>query len=129
MKADNPPKKDPCKGCCQPGPPQSAKTTKTRSGAGSGEVEAVALAGMCKALAHPVRVKIVQYLLSIEGCQCSNIVERFELAQSTISQHLKVLKDAGLVQGQVEGVRVCYCLDPAAVKQLKQLILDLFSED
>ncbi|MCG8462251.1 MAG: metalloregulator ArsR/SmtB family transcription factor [Holophagales bacterium] len=69
-----------------------------------------ALARLAKGLAHPVRVRILRLLATREGCFCGEIVDAFELAQSTISQHLKILKEAGLVRGEVEGPATCYCL-------------------
>jgi ArsR family transcriptional regulator len=65
-------------------------------------------ARLCKALSHPVRVRIVRLLLSVETCVCGDLVDELPLAQSTVSQHLKVLKDAGVVEGVIEGPRVCY---------------------
>jgi ArsR family transcriptional regulator len=83
------------------------------------------LAGLCKALAHPVRIGIVQHLMTLKDCECGAIVGKFDLAQSTISQHLKVLKESGLVQGQVEGTRVCYCLNPPVMNRFRQIINSL----
>ena len=68
-------------------------------------------AAMCKALGHPARIKIINYLKKIDRCLCGDIVELLPLAQSTVSQHLKCLKDAGLIKGEVEGPKTCYCLD------------------
>ncbi len=68
-------------------------------------------ARLCKALSHPVRVKIVQHLKDMDRCQCGRLVELLPLAQSTVSQHLRSLKRAGLIRGQVEGSCTCYCLD------------------
>lgn len=79
------------------------------------------LATLAKALAHPVRVHIVRILAGTEGC-VSEIVEQLPLAQSTVSQHLKVLKDAGLVRGTVDGARMCYCIDPDGLRRLRVLI-------
>ena len=76
---------------------------------------------MCKALAHPARVRIVRMLLTVETCVCGDIVDRLPLAQSTVSQHLKVLKDAGLVVGTIDGPRTCYCLDREALAGFKAL--------
>ncbi len=78
-------------------------------------------AGFCKALGHPVRVRIVKLLLSVDTCICGDIVERLPLAQSTVSQHLKVLKDAGLIEGTIDGPRTCYCLDREALAEFKGL--------
>jgi ArsR family transcriptional regulator len=68
-------------------------------------------ASMCKALGHPARIMIINYLKKIDRCLCGDIVELLPLAQSTVSQHLKCLKDAGLIKGEVEGPKTCYCLD------------------
>lgn len=72
-----------------------------------------AFAGICRALGHPARVKIVDYLLEIDSCVCGGIVEILPLAQSTVSQHLKILKQSGLVEGTVDGPRSCYCINRA----------------
>jgi len=82
------------------------------------------LATLAKALAHPVRVQIVRILAATEGC-VNELVEQLPLAQSTVSQHLKVLKDAGLVRGTVEGPRTCYCIDPAGLRRLRVLMAGL----
>ncbi|MEW5773367.1 MAG: metalloregulator ArsR/SmtB family transcription factor [Thermodesulfobacteriota bacterium] len=79
------------------------------------------LAALCKALGHPARVRIVERLAGVDGCVCGRIVERLPLAQSTVSQHLKVLKEAGLVRGAVEGPRTCYCLDRERLARLADL--------
>lgn len=78
-------------------------------------------AGFCKALGHPARVRIVELLSHVDACICGNIVERLPLAQSTVSQHLKVLKDAGLIKGEIDGPRTCYCLDREAISEFKGL--------
>lgn len=83
------------------------------------------LAKLAWAVAHPARVRIVQLLLSRTSCVCGEIVEEMPLAQSTVSQHLKILKDSGLVQGEIDGPRICYCINPKMLKQLKKLIADL----
>lgn len=70
------------------------------------------LAGMMKALAHPARVAIIQHLLKANACICGDLVDELGLAQPTISQHLKELKTAGLIQGTIEGTSVCYCIEP-----------------
>lgn len=69
------------------------------------------LASRLRALAHPARLAIVRALAAVDRCQCGEIVRALPLAQSTVSQHLKVLKDAGLIAGTIEGPRSCYCLD------------------
>lgn len=80
------------------------------------------LATLAQALAHPVRVAIVRLLSERGECVCGSIVDEFPLAQSTVSQHLKVLKDAGLVAGEVDGPRVCYCVNREAVERFKTLV-------
>jgi DNA-binding transcriptional ArsR family regulator len=70
------------------------------------------LAAMMKALAHPARIAIIQYLIRSDACVNGQLVEELGLAQPTISQHLKELKNAGLIQGTIEGTSVCYCIDP-----------------
>jgi ArsR family transcriptional regulator len=83
------------------------------------------LATLAKALGHPARVAILRMLIERGECICGEIVEVMPLAQATVSQHLKVLKDAGLVQGEVDGPRVCYCVDPKAVRRFKEMIKGL----
>jgi ArsR family transcriptional regulator len=83
------------------------------------------LAMYAKALGHPMRVRIVRILAQQSECICGDMVALLPVAQSTVSQHLKVLKNAGLVQGEIDGPRVRYCVDPAVVKRLKALIRGL----
>lgn len=83
------------------------------------------LASMCKALGHPARVMIVNYLNKIDRCLCGDIVGLLPLAQSTVSQHLKCLKEAGLVIGEVEGPKTCYCLDKAMLKKFTRMVIGL----
>ncbi len=83
------------------------------------------MAKLTWALAHPARVRIVRLLLKRKSCMCGEIVEEMPLAQSTVSQHLKILKDTGLVQGEIDGPRVCYCVNKQAMTKLKKLIADL----
>ncbi len=84
------------------------------------------LAGLCKALGHPARVAIVRQLASRRGtCTCGEIVDQLPLAQSTVSQHLKVLKDAGLIVGDVDPPRVCYCLNERTLEELKRAVAAL----
>lgn len=105
--------------CCAPGAPL-----------GSPEDEAEAnerLAALARALGHPARVAIVRMLARVPGCVCGDIVDRLPLAQSTVSQHLKQLKTAGIIRGEVDGPRVCYCLEPAALDALRALVAHLTS--
>ncbi|MFO0888787.1 MAG: metalloregulator ArsR/SmtB family transcription factor [Isosphaeraceae bacterium] len=83
------------------------------------------LAALAKALGHPARVQIVRFLLSQDSCMCGDIVEHLPLAQSTVSQHLKILKEAGLIRGTIDGPRVCYCVEPKVLARLKQLVSSL----
>ena len=78
------------------------------------------MAMMMKALAHPARIAIVDYLLSVDTCICGDIVNELPLAQATISQHLKELKNAGIIKGSIEGNAICYCIDSKAITTLKK---------
>lgn len=78
----------------------------------------VRLAGYAKALAHPARLEILRILVDRRSCVCGEVVEVLPLAQATVSQHLKALKEAGLVQGEVDGPRVCYCVNEEALERL-----------
>ena len=80
------------------------------------------LARLAKAIAHPARVAIIRLLVRQDGCIVGDIVDVLPLAQSTVSQHLKQLKEAGLIRGEVDGPRVCYCVEPARVALLKALV-------
>jgi ArsR family transcriptional regulator len=80
------------------------------------------LAEFAKALGHPARVQILRLLVRKDGCICGEIVDELPLAQSTVSQHLKVLKESGLIRGEVDGPRTCYCVEPRAVRRLKALV-------
>lgn len=80
------------------------------------------LAALSKALAHPARVHILRLLTRRSTCVCGELVGELDLAQSTVSQHLKVMKEAGLVQGEVDGPRVCYCIAPRTLRRLKALV-------
>jgi len=83
------------------------------------------LAALTKAIGHPARVAILRLLARKNVCVCGEIVDELPLAQSTVSQHLKVLKEAGLIQGEVDGPRVCYCIDPRRLRRLKVLVAGL----
>src|SRR5476651_1867320 len=78
------------------------------------------LAIQLKAIAHPARIAILQELIKANACICGGLVEELGLAQATISQHLKELKNAGLIQGTIEGVSVCYCIEAKAWKLLQE---------
>lgn len=83
------------------------------------------LASLARALSHPVRVAIVRHLAQRGTCVCGEIVSVMPLAQATVSQHLKVLKEAGLVQGEVDGPRTCYCVNPEGVQRFRSLAASL----
>lgn len=85
-------------------------------------IEADQIAQIAKALAHPARVRIIAFLLSKPGCIGGDIVDQVGLAQSTVSEHLRILKDAGIVQGAIDYPRVCYSLDPSALAPMRSLI-------
>lgn len=70
------------------------------------------LASLFKALSHPARVAIIEYLLKVDTCICGDIVNELPLAQPTVSQHLKELKNANIIKGSVEGTSICYCINP-----------------
>lgn len=77
------------------------------------------LAILAKAIGHPARIAIIEYLLKVDSCICGDIVNELPLAQPTVSQHLKELKNAGLIKGNVEGVSICYCLNEAGFDKIK----------
>lgn len=83
------------------------------------------LATLARALGHPARVAILRQLSERGECVCGRIVDSLPLAQATVSQHLKVLKEAGLVQGEIDGPRVCYCVDPETVKRFQKLVAQM----
>lgn len=78
------------------------------------------IATIAKAMGHPARIAIIEYLLSVPNCVCGDIVNHLPLAQATVSQHLKELKNAGLIKGKIEGNAVCYCLDEHYFNIIKQ---------
>ena len=84
------------------------------------------IAGMCKALGHPARITILRHLLAEDRCICGRIVEVLPLAQSTVSQHLKILKESGLVLGEVEGPKTCYCINKDKLGELFKAMSSLF---
>jgi len=86
------------------------------------------LANMAKAIGHPARIAILQQLIKTNACICGDLVEELGLAQPTISQHLKELKHAGIIQGTVEGASVCYCINPKVWKQYRQFFNEFFVE-
>jgi ArsR family transcriptional regulator len=77
-----------------------------------------AIATLAKALGHPARIAIIEYLLKVDACICGDIVNELPLAQPTVSQHLKELKNAGLIKGEIEGNTICYCIDEKTIEKL-----------
>lgn len=77
------------------------------------------IATLAKALGHPARIAIIEYLLKVDACICGDIVNELPLAQPTVSQHLKELKNAGIIQGIIEGNAICYCLNDKVLEKIK----------
>jgi len=85
------------------------------------------IANLAKALGHPARVAILMHLFKTNACVCGDIVEEIPfLAQSTISQHLKALKDVGIIHGEVEGTKTCYCINPEVWQEMKGVLGQFF---
>lgn len=84
------------------------------------------IARYAKALAHPARVAILQLLIKKQACICGDIVDELPLSQSTVSQHLKELKEAGLIKGDIDGVKICYCIDEKEWEIAKSYLESLF---
>src|ERR671934_265637 len=104
--------------CPPPSRPQEKPDLRPVEGAEADEE----LASLCKAVGHPARVQILRLLVRRDACICGDIVDELPLAQSTVSQHLKVLKEARLIRGDIDGPRVCYCIEPHALRRLKALV-------
>ena len=85
------------------------------------------LATYTKALAHPARIAILQFLAKRKTCMCGDIVEELPLSQSTISQHLKELKEAGLIKGEIDGAKVCYCINEKEWQKARASLNQLFN--
>lgn len=77
------------------------------------------LATLFKALSHPARVAIIEYLLKVDTCICGDIVNELPLAQPTVSQHLKELKNAGIIKGSIDGTSICYCINEVTLKKFE----------
>lgn len=86
------------------------------------------IAILAKALGHPARIAIIDYLLSVDTCICGDIVNELPLAQPTVSQHLKELKNAGLIKGNIEGNSICYCIDEKALQKLQTYFAKVFTK-
>lgn len=100
-------------GCC---PPESIEAT--------GDVE-IDLSTLCKALGHPARVRIVRTLIEKGTCISGDLAEVIDLAPSTASEHLRILKEAGFIQGSIDGLKRCYCVNPDVVKFMQNLLASL----
>jgi DNA-binding transcriptional ArsR family regulator len=86
------------------------------------------IAKYVKAMAHPARIAIIQLLLKKQSCVCGDIVDELPISQSTVSQHLKELKEVGLIKGEIEGTTVCYCLDEKEWLKARSLIVQMFDK-
>lgn len=80
---------------------------------------------LLKAFGHPARVAIMEYLMKVDTCICGDIVNELPLAQPTVSQHLKELKNAGLIKGSIEGNAICYCIDEKAIEKLQNYFANI----
>ena len=87
----------------------------------------VQIAKFAKALSHPARVAILQLLIQKQSCICGDIVEELPIAQSTVSQHLKELKQAGLIKGNIDGASICYCVDTEVLQKASNVLNTLLS--
>lgn len=87
-----------------------------------------ALATLAKAFGHPARVAIIEHLLKVKSCICGDLVNELPLAQPTISQHLKELKNAGIIKGSIEGNSICYCIDEQAIAKLQSYFAELSAQ-
>lgn len=87
------------------------------------------ISSIAKAFAHPARVAILQHLFKTKGCICGDLVNEIGLAQPTISQHLKELKNLGLIRGNIDGAKVCYCIDPKNWSKMKEVIKAFLNQD
>ena len=87
-----------------------------------------AIATLTKALGHPARIAIVEYLMKVDDCICGDIVNELPLSQPTVSQHLKELKNAGLIKGSIEGNTICYCIDEKAIDKLQSYFATILTK-
>lgn len=86
------------------------------------------LADVAKALSHPARIRILKILTNMDSCMVGNIVDQLPLAQATVSQHLKELKRVGLIKGEIDGPKVCYCINHQMLQKAKRELDKLFSQ-
>lgn len=85
------------------------------------------IASIAKVLGHPARISILQNLIKKNTCICGDLVDEIGLAQATISQHLKELKKIGIIQGDIQGTKVCYCINPKKWKEIQSIFNQMFS--
>ncbi len=88
----------------------------------------IQIAELAKALSHPARIRILKILSDMNVCMCGDIVDQLPLSQATVSQHLKELKKVGIIQGNVEGPKTCYCIDNEKIRQVQSDFSDLFAK-
>lgn len=88
--------------------------------------DVIRVSGFAKALAHPARIAILKILIARKACICGDIVSELPLSQSTVSQHLKELKEAGIIRGEIDGVKVCYCIDEKIWEEAKHKLQIFF---
>jgi len=86
------------------------------------------IASLAKAIGHPARIAILQHLVKVSSCICGDIVDEIGLSQSTISQHLKELKNIGVIKGEIDGVKVCYCIDQEKMEKVNAIFSRMFSK-
>lgn len=91
------------------------------------DAKTLRIADLSKALGHPARMAIIQYMIANPSCICSDIVAELPLAQSTISKHLSELKTVGLIQGEISGSKLCYCINPIVWEEVSNLFFELFN--
>jgi len=87
----------------------------------------VRIAQLAKAIGHPARIAILQYLIGCNSCVCGDIVDELPLAQATVSQHLKELKDAGIIKGEISGAKTCYCINEVVWEEVNAVFGSLFT--
>lgn len=86
------------------------------------------LASLAKAIGHPARIAILRHLATTKACVCGDLVDVLPLSQSTVSQHLRALKAVGIIQGNIEGTSICYCINPAVWAETQAAFAELFGE-
>ncbi len=87
------------------------------------------IASIAKVIGHPARVAILQHLIKAQSCICGEIVDEIGLSQPTISQHLREMKSIGLIKGEVDGTKVCYCIDPEVFAEFRNIFANVFEQE